>query len=44
MIYNWLPHYQGLIEKSIHHFFDVRYGSSEGIEKTFEEALRYAVE
>ncbi len=44
MISHWLPHYQERIEKSIHHFFDLRYGTSAGIEKKFEEALRYAVE
>lgn len=44
MIYNWLPHYQGRIEQSIHLFFETRYGTSDGVEKKFEEALRYAVE
>lgn len=44
MIYSWLPHYQGRIEQSIHLFFETRYGTSDGVEKKFEEALRYAVE
>lgn len=40
----WLPEYQKLVEESIRHFFAERYRESVGIEKTYEEALRYAVE
>lgn len=43
-IQSWLPHYQELIEWAIKNFFDMRYLDSVGIEKTYEEALRYAVE
>lgn len=40
----WLTTYQEEINSAIEHFFRERYGSSFGIEKDFEEALRYAVE
>lgn len=44
MISNWLPEYQNSVEKALHDFFDTRYTSHQEVEKTFEEALRYAVE
>lgn len=43
-IQSWLPLYQNLIESAIKDFFDSRYSSIANTEKTYEEALRYAVE
>ncbi len=43
-IETWLPEYQKVVNTAIENFFDTRYGPSSGIESTFEEALRYAVE
>ncbi len=41
---NWLPVYQKQVNDAIEQFFATRYRVSEWIEKTFESALRYAVE
>jgi hypothetical protein len=41
---SWLPLYQTLVELAIRDFFAKRYKNTSGIEKTYEEALRYAVE
>lgn len=43
-IQSWLPIYQNLVESAIQDFFDARYTQSVGVENTYEEALRYAVE
>lgn len=40
----WYNQYQQYIEWSIKDFFDTRYTPSIGLEVTYEEALRYAVE
>lgn len=43
-IVSWLPQYQRRIDQAIGDFFDARYSGEEAVEKTFEEAIRYAVE